>query len=178
MPENRASTKEEDSMKRFSIAVEVGKPRAKKRQEKAADKMVMAEVLARCVDRNFLDSLTEAGMGFDSYVDSLNHIWAYSERGQYDLAIEMMYVLAMAIDDDAEVILEQIIMPDADLTEMFLNYFGEYITDGYMIDRIIARCEPAEDSLYEDDKEPEEQLYDVHYEEVKDFFKKEDEADE
>lgn len=164
-------------MKRFSIAVEVGKPRAKRRKVKAADKMVMAETLARCVDRNFLDSLTEAGMCLDSYIDSLNHIWAYSERGQYDLAIEMMYVLAMAIDDDSEVILEQIIMPDPDLTEIFLDYFGEYITDGYMIDRIIARCTDDEDSVYEySNEEPEEKIYDVEYEEVKEFFKKDEEV--
>lgn len=164
-------------MKRFSIAVEVGKPRGKKRKDKAIDKMVMAEALARCVDRNFLDAITAAGMGVDSYVDSLNHIWVYSDRGQYDIAIEMMYVLAMAMDEDSKVILDQIIIPDSDLTEMFLDYFGEYITDGYLIDRIIARCTPEDDSLCEE-AEPEEQLHDIHYEEVKEFFKKEDEVDE
>ena len=58
------------------------------------------------------------------------------------------------------------------------DYFGEYITDGYIIERIIANCEPDEGYLSDDEEHEEEVLHDIHYDEVKEFFKKEGEVDE
>ena len=159
-------------MKRFGIAIEVGRPKAMKRKIKATDKSEMAEALANVIDKNLVDATFAAGRSLDSYVDSLNHIWGFTDRGDYDIAMEMMYVLAMALDHDSKVIMEFIIMRDAELTEAFLDYFGEYITDGYIIDRIIARSQAVEDSLEDvDDDEEKQEVYDIHYEEVKEFFK-------
>ena len=164
-------------MKKFVFEIGVGRPVvAKGKKRKPADKMKTAEAIARIVDKNLLDSVAEAGRTLDSYVDSLNHIWAYSDKGHYTLAIEMMHVMCLALDKDSSIILEEVIMPDTDMIEYFLDYFGEYITDGYLVDRIIARCEPEDDSLCEEEKE--EEVYDINYEEVKEFFKKEDEVDE
>ena len=168
-------------MKRFGIALEVGKSKEfADRKQKAADKMKTAEALARMVDRNLIDAVAEAGKTLDSYVESLNHIWSYSDKGNYKLAIEMMHVLCMALDKDASIIVEEIIMPDYVMTEMFMDYFGEYITDGYLIDRILSRAEAAccvaEDE--DDDNEEKEELFDIHYEEVKGFFDKESDENE
>lgn len=165
-------------MKRFVLEIGAGRPEAVKgKAQRPADKMKMAEALARMVDKNMLDAITVAGKTLDSYVDSLDHIWAYSDKGHYKLAIEMMYVMCLALDKDSSIILEEIIMTDSELTEYFLDYFGEYITDGYMIDRIIANCEPDEGYLSDDDEEKEE-LHDIHFDEVKEFFRKEGEEDE
>lgn len=163
-------------MKRFGIAIEVGRPKVAGKKVKATDKFERAEALANVIDKNLVDATFAAGRSLDSYVDSLNHIWGFSERGEYDIAMEMMYVLAMALDHNSKVIMEEIIMPDAGLTEMFLDYFGEYITDGYIIDRIIARSQAVEDSLDDakDDDEENQELFDIHYDEVKEFFKEGD----
>lgn len=166
-------------MKRFVLEIGAGRPAAVKgKMQKPSDKVKMAEVLARMVDKNLLDAVSAAGKTLDSYVDSLDHIWAYSDKGDYRLAIEMMHVMCMAMDKDSSIILEEIIMPDLELTEYFLDYFGEYITDGYIIERIIANCEPDEGYLSDDEEHEEEVLHDIHYDEVKEFFKKEGEVDE
>ena len=165
-------------MKKYGFAIEVGRiPENVGRKKKDMDKVKVAETLARVVDEHLCTALFVTEMSFDSYVDALNHIWAYTDREQYKLAIEMMHVLCLAMDKDSTTILEEIIMPDAVLTEAFLDYFGEYITDGYIIERILERSEKEDDSVCDKDEE-EQKLFDVHFDEVKEFFKKEDDVDE
>ena len=97
-------------MKRFVLEIRAGRPAAAKgKMQKPSDKVKMAEALARLVDKNLLDAVSAAGKTLDSYVDSLDHIWAYSDKGDYRLAIEMMHVMCMAMDKDSSIILEEII---------------------------------------------------------------------
>lgn len=59
-------------MKRFVLEFGAGRPEAVKgKAQRPADKMKMAEALARMVDKNLLDAVAAAGKTLDSYVDSL-----------------------------------------------------------------------------------------------------------
>ena len=91
------------------------------------------ELLARVVDDKLYVSMMDLGMERE-YATELNRIWDLVEDEAWDDAKEVLYSLAVLLDDDAKFILEHMVYPKKDGIYYFLDYFCEYLADGRIID--------------------------------------------
>ena len=57
-----------------------------------------------------------------------------------------IYLLALLLDEDAKEMLEGVIYPDEEAAKIFLDYFNEYIADGYVVDRLLQESGADEDT--------------------------------
>ena len=98
------------------------------------------ELLARVVDDKLYVSMMDLGMERE-YATELNRIWDLVEDEAWDDAKEVLYSLAVLLDDDARFILEHMVYPNKKGIHFFFDYFCEYLSDGRIIDYQIYRAE-------------------------------------
>ena len=125
---------EDDEMKKVGFTIEFGKTEEKERGKNFVSGI---EALARMTEKRFSAAVNDAGLEFDAYVDALDEISSYTDEGDYETAEELIYLLALLLDEDAKEMLEGVIYPDEDAAKIFLDYFNEYIADGYLVDRLL-----------------------------------------
>ena len=111
-------------MKKVGFTIEFGKTEDEK--ERGENFVSGIEALARMTEKRLSDAVNDAGLEFDAYVDALD-----------ETAVELIYLLALLLDEDAKEMLEGVIYPDEDAAKIFLDYFNEYIADGYVVDRLL-----------------------------------------
>ena len=137
---------EDDEMRKVGFTIEFGKTEDEK--ERGENFVSGIEALARMTEKCFSDAVHDTGLEFDAYVDALDEISSYTDEGDYETAVELIYLLALLLDEDAKEMLEGVIYPDEDAAKIFLDYFNEYIADGYVVDRLLqvsgADEEPGE----------------------------------
>ena len=97
------------------------------------------ELLARVVDDKLYVSMMDLGMERE-YATELNRIWDLVEDEAWDDAKEVLYSLAVLLDDDAKFILEHMVYPKKDGIYYFFDYFCEYLADGRIIDYQIYKA--------------------------------------
>ena len=137
---------EDDEMKKVGFTIEFGKTEDEK--ERGKNFVSGIEALARMTEKRFSDAVHDAGLEFDAYVDALDEISTHTDEGDYETAVELIYLLALLLDEDAKEMLEGVIYPDEEAAKIFLDYFNEYIADGYVVDRLLQESgtdeEPGE----------------------------------
>ena len=119
------------------------KERSKKEPE---DMIEFIQILAKVADRIMAKAVAEKGMDSDVYVEALQMIGGYTDQEQYDVAFDLMVMLASFLDEDAQRILEN----DKDAKKVFLEYFSEYIEDWYVIERLLGHAPSARSNAEED----------------------------
>ena len=134
---------EDDEMKKVGFTIEFGKTEDEK--ERGENFVSGIEALARMTEKSFSDAVHDTGLEFDAYVDALDEISSYTDEGAYETAMELIYLLAMLLDEDAKEMLEGVIYPDEDAAKIFLDYFNEYIADGYVVERLLQECSTDEE---------------------------------
>ena len=129
-------------MKKVGFTIEFGKTEDEK--ERGENFVSGIEALARMTEKRFSDAVHDTGLEFDA----LDEISSYTDEGDYETAVELTYLLALLLDEDAKEMLEGVIYPDEDAAKIFLDYFNEYIADGYVVDRLLQESgadeEPGE----------------------------------
>ncbi len=137
---------EDDEMKKVGFTIEFGKTEDEK--ERGENFVSGIEALARMTEKRFSDAVHDAGLEFDAYVDALDEISTHTDEGDYETAVELIYLLAILLDEDVKKMLEGVIYPDEETAKIFLDYFNEYIADGYVVDRLLQESgtdeEPGE----------------------------------
>ena len=53
-------------------------------------------------EKRFSGAVNDAGLEFDAYVDALDEISTHTDEGDYETAVELIYLLAMLLDEDAK----------------------------------------------------------------------------
>lgn len=136
---------EDDEMKKVGFTIEFGKT-----EEKECGKNFVSgiEALARMTEKRFSAAVNDAGLEFDAYVDAIDEISSYTDEGDYETAVELIYLLALLLDEDAKEMLEGVIYSDEDAAKIFLDYFNEYIADGYVVDRLLQESRTDDDPGY------------------------------
>ena len=123
---------EDDEMRKVGFTIEFGKTEDEK--ERGENFVSGIEALARMTEKRLSDAVHDTGLEFDAYVDALDEISSYTDEGDYETAVELIYLLALLLDEDA--------------AKIFLDYFNEYIADGYVVDRLLQESgadeEPGE----------------------------------
>lgn len=137
---------EDDEMKKVGFTIEFGKTEEKERGKNFISGI---EALARMTEKRLSDAVNDAGLEFDAYVDALDEISAYTDEGDYETAVELIYLLAMLLDEDAKEMLEGVIYPDEEAAKIFLDYFNEYIADEYVVERLLKEDRADDDPGYE-----------------------------
>lgn len=137
---------EDDEMKKVGFTIEFGKTEDEK--ERGENFVSGIEALGRMTEKRFSDAVNDAGLEFDAYVDALDEISSYTDEGDYETAVELIYLLALLLDEDAKEMLEGVIYPDEDAAKIFLDYFNEYIADGYVVDRLLQEGRTDDDPGY------------------------------
>lgn len=137
---------EDDEMKKVGFTIEFGKTEDEK--ERGENFVSGIEALARMTEKRFSDAVNDAGLELDAYVDALDEISSYTDEGDYETAVELIYLLALLLDEDAKEMLEGVIYPDEDAAKIFLDYFNEYIADGYVVDRLLQEGRTDDDPGY------------------------------
>lgn len=74
------------------------KERSKKEPE---DMIEFIQILAKVADRIMAKAVAEKGMDSDVYVEALQMIGGYTDQEQYDVAFDLMVMLASFLDEDA-----------------------------------------------------------------------------
>lgn len=136
-------------MKKVGFTIEFGKKDEEKDRGKNFAEGVKA--LARIADQRFSDATRAIGLEFSAYTDAIVEISNHTDDGDYETAIELMYFLALILDRDIKDTIENIIYPDEVATEIFLDYFSEYITAGYVIEDIIGEEGSEEENELQED---------------------------
>ena len=116
------------------------KERSKKEPE---DMIEFIQILAKVADRIMAKAVAEKGMDSDVYVEALQMIGGYTDQEQYDVAFDLMVMLASFLDEDVQRILENLDNIDKDAKKVFLEYFSEYIEDWYIIERLLDHAPSA-----------------------------------
>ena len=116
---------EDDEMKKVGFTIEFGKMEDEK--ERGENFVSGIEALARMTEKRLSDAVNDAELEFDAYVDALDEISSYTGEGDYETAVELIYLLALLLDEDAKEMLEGVIYPDEDAAKIFLDYFNEYM---------------------------------------------------
>ena len=132
-------------MKKVGFTIEFGKTEDEK--ERGENFVSGIEALARMTEKRFSDAVNDAGLEFDAYVDALDEISSYTDEGDYETAVELIYLLALLLED-AKAMLEGVIYPDEEAAKIFLDYFNEYIADGYVVDRLLQEGRTDDDPGY------------------------------
>ena len=133
-------------MRKVGFTIEFGKTEDEK--ERGENFVSGIEALARMTEKRFSDAVNDAGLEFDAYVDALDEISSYTDESDYETAMELIYLLALLLDEDAKAMLEGVIYPDEDAAKIFLDYFNEYIADGYVVDRLLQEGRTDDDPGY------------------------------
>lgn len=120
--------------------------------------MGTVESIARATDNLMLTSAAEKGL-FDNYVNSLNRLGDFIEAEENETAMNLLIQTATLLSEDARNIMKEIISVDASSVDIFLNYYYEYIVDGYVIDRILSNAEYYQGEDCSDDEDVEEDLF-------------------
>ena len=123
------------------------KERSKKEPE---DMIEFIQILAKVADRIMAKAVTEKGMDSDVYVEALQMVGGYTDQEQYDVAFDLMVMLASFLDEDAQTIVENLDHIDKDAKKVFLKYFSEYIEDWYVIERLLGHAPSARSNAEED----------------------------
>lgn len=134
---------EDDEMKKVGFTIEFGKTEDGK--ERGENFVSGIEALARMTEKRFSDAVHDAGLEFDAYVDALDEISSYTDEGDYETAVELIYLLALLLDENAKEMLEGVIYPDEDAAKIFIDYFNEYIADEYVVERLLKEGRPDEE---------------------------------
>ena len=116
-------------MKKVGFTIEFGKTEDEK--ERGENFVSGIEALARMTEKRLSDAVHDTGLEFDAYVDALDEISSYTDEGDYETAVELIYLLALLLEDAAKI---------------FLDYFNEYIADGYVVDRLLQESGADEDT--------------------------------
>ena len=117
-------------MRKVGFTIEFGKTEDEK--ERGENFVSGIEALARMTEKRLSDAVHDTGLEFDAYVDALDEISSYTDEGDYETAVELIYLLALLLDEDA--------------AKIFLDYFNEYIADGYVVDRLLQESGADEDT--------------------------------
>ena len=130
-------------MKKVGFTIEFGK--TEDEMERGENFVSGIEALARMTEKRFSDAVHDKGLEFDAYVDALDEISSYTDEGDYETAVELIYLLTLLLDEDAKEMLEGVIYPDEEAAKIFLDYFNEYIADGYVVDRLLQESGAGEE---------------------------------
>lgn len=147
--------------------------------------METAESLATLIDYKMMDAAFDLGIR-EEYTNVLDEIWCHRENMNDETAISVLYAMAMILDRDSMILLRNLIMPSEIATDLFLEFFCEYLADARIFEQTIRfdelrkMREQMECKYNDEDNEDDEseELHDIHYEEVKSFFKKVGDKDE
>lgn len=168
-------------MREFGFKVTFGKKEEKTVNEKDMQSMIAtAEALATLIDSKMMEKACETGIE-DEYLQVLERIWDYTEDGNYELAMEILYVMAMVLDEDSKVILKNLIYPHESAVYYFLDYFCEYLVDAHIIDDMIYKAElkkMREEFFEEEEEEETEEPLDIAYAELKNAISEGEDKDE
>lgn len=134
-------------MKKVGFTIEFGKTEDGK--ERGENFVSGIEALARMTEKRLSDAVNDAGLEFDAYVDVLYEISAHTDEGDYETAVELIYLLAMLLDENVKEMLEGVIYPDEEAAKIFLDYFNEYIADEYVVERLLQEGRADDDPGYE-----------------------------
>ena len=94
------------------------------RMEKKENKLMETmELLARVVDEKLYAAMFNLDMEM-AYPKVLDDIWDHVDEEDYDKAKDVLYSLAVLLDDDARFVLEHMVYPD----RRGVYYFFEYYT--------------------------------------------------
>ena len=131
-------------MKKVGFTIEFGKTEDGK--ERGENFVSGIEALARMTEKRLSDAVNDAGLEFDAYVDVLYEISTHTDEGDYETAVELIYLLALLLDENAKEMLEGVVYPDKDAAKIFLDYFNEYIADEYVVDRLLQESGEDEEA--------------------------------
>ena len=95
---------EDDEMRKVGFTIEFGKTEDEK--ERGENFVSGIEALARMTEKRLSDAVHDTGLEFDAYVDALDEISSYTDEGDYETAVELIYLLALLLDEDAKEMLE------------------------------------------------------------------------
>ena len=138
---------EDDEMTKVGFTIEFGKTEDGK--ERGENFVSGIEALARMTEKRLSDAVNDAGLEFDAYVDVLYEISTHTDEGDYETAVELIYLLAMLLDENVKEMLEGVIYPDEEAAKIFLDYFNEYIADEYVVERLLKEDRADDDPGYE-----------------------------
>ena len=115
------------------------------RMEKKENKLMETmELLARVVDEKLYAAMFNLDMEM-AYPKVLDDIWDHVDEEDYDKAKEVLYSLAVLLDDDARFILEHMVYPNRRGVYYFFEYFCEYLADSRIIDLQFSEAEDVEE---------------------------------
>ena len=166
-------------MREFGFTVKFGKKAEKEMNEKNVESMVAtAEALASLIDSRMMDKACDSGIE-DEYLRVLERIWDYVDDGNYEVAMEILYVMAMILDEESKVILKNLIYPHETAVYYFMDYFCEYLVDAHIIDELYREAELKQmmDGI-DNEEDDEDEPLDIAYAELKRVIGEEDEKDE
>ena len=113
-------------------------------EKKENELMETMELLARVVD----EKLYEAILPLDlerPYIGALDDIWTHTDEMDYEKAKEVLYSMAVLLDEDARFILEHLVYPNKGGVYYFFHYFCEYLADARIIDLQFSEAEDVEE---------------------------------
>lgn len=102
--------------------------------------MGTVESIARATDNLMVTSAAEKGI-FEQYVNSLNRLSGFIEASENETAMNLLIQTATLLSEDAGNIMKEIISADASSVDIFLNYYNEYIAEGYVVDQLLNNAE-------------------------------------
>lgn len=145
-------------------------------QKKDREQLIeFINALARTTDREMIKSAKEKHIETFVYVDVIGKIREYADKGQYDVAHDMLIQVASILEADAKILIESLPLLDDEAVSVFMEYYAEYIVDGYVIDILLGIPEDAEEEWEE---VPLEDVIDEAYRKIKEMFYSEVKADE
>ncbi len=115
-----------------------------KMENKENKLMETMELLARVVDEKLYAAMFNLDMEM-AYPKVLDDIWGHVDEEDYEKAKEVLYSLAVLLDDDARFILEHMVYPDRRGVYYFFEYFCEYLADARIIDLQVSEAEDVEE---------------------------------
>lgn len=119
--------------------------RIRARMENKENKLMETmELLARVVDEKLYAAMFNLDMEM-AYPKVLDDIWGHVDEEDYDKAKEVLYSLAVLLDDDARFILEHMVYPNRRGVYYFFEYFCEYLADARIIDYQLCEAEDDEE---------------------------------
>ena len=113
-------------------------------EKKENELMETMELLARVVDEKLYAAMFNLDMEM-AYPKVLDDIWGHVDEEDYDKAKEVLYSLAVLLDDDARFILEHMVYPNRRGVYYFFEYFCEYLADARIIDYQLCEAEDDEE---------------------------------
>ncbi|MBR5316140.1 MAG: hypothetical protein IKU44_05045 [Firmicutes bacterium] len=120
--------------------------RKAKRREKEHELMETMELLARVVDDRLYDAMADLGEA-SAYAKKVHNVWNQVEDEEYEKAKELLYSLAVMLDDDAAFILDHMVYPNKNGVYYFFEYFCEYLADARIIDYHFRKEKEIEEQL-------------------------------